>query len=48
MTLQLLSFLNLNFVEYIAINVCTAQGEERYIKDRFILSVTEKAATTIL
>ena len=43
----LLSFLDANSVERLAIDVCTGQGEERHPKDRFALSVTKKAATTI-
>ena len=43
MTLQLHSFLDANSVERVAIDVCTAQGEGRHPKDRFALSVTEKA-----
>ena len=41
------SFLDANSVERVAIDVCTGQGEERHPKDRFALSVTKNAATTI-
>ena len=47
MTLQLPFFLDMNSVEYVAIDVCTVQGEEQYIKDRFGLLITKKTATTI-
>ena len=40
------SLFDANSVERVAVDVCTAQGEEKYIKDRSVLSVTEKAATT--
>ena len=38
------SFLDANFVERVAIDVCIGQGEERHPKD---LSVTKNAATII-
>ena len=45
----LLSFLDANSVERVAIDVCTNQGEERHPKDyQFALSVTENTATTIV
>ena len=40
-------FLDANSVEHVAIDVCTGQGEQKHSKDRFALSVIEKAATTI-
>ena len=44
----LLSFLDANSVERVAIDVYTGQGKERQIRDYwFALSVTKKAATTI-
>ena len=41
------SFLDANSIERVAIDVCTGQGVEQHPKDRFVLSVTEKAASTI-
>ena len=42
------SFLDANYVEYVAINVYIDQDEKRHIKDyQFALSVIKKAATTI-